>query len=225
MRVPSRGRCQRRRSGPGRLGTAQRESEARRCEQNQTASTVGANVGRWREGFSSLTGPAVGTGRGTDLQRARGEPARAQPHRLGLAEQEPLRLAIFDAEGVVPARVAHPDGRLAGLVVVGVDGLLAVLVREVADVGSRRVPVHVGRLPAAAVWWLDTVKSGSRILLACSRPSPGNGAPIGGLQVATADRWVAPPPPGTEGGYKNYAQSVVGRGHPARGPGPAGAPA
>jgi len=53
-RVPSRGRCQRRRSGPGRLGTAQRESETRRCEQNQTASTVGANVGRWREDFSSL---------------------------------------------------------------------------------------------------------------------------------------------------------------------------
>src|SRR5438552_8761638 len=51
-RVPSRGRCQRRRSGPGRLGTAQRESETRRCEQNQTASTVGANVGRWREDFS-----------------------------------------------------------------------------------------------------------------------------------------------------------------------------
>src|SRR2546430_9653299 len=35
---------------------------------------------------------------------------------------------------------------------------------------------HVGRLAAAAVWWLDTVKSGSRILVACSSPSPGNGA-------------------------------------------------
>src|SRR2546430_3318955 len=70
---------------------------------------------------------------------------------------------------------------------------------------------HVGRLAAAAVWWLDTVKSGSRILVACSSPSPGNGAPIGGVKVAAANGWFAAPPPGTEEVDKSYAAAFVGR--------------
>ena len=66
------------------------------------------------------------------------------------------------------------------------------------------------------MWWLDTVKSGSRILVACSSPSPGNGAPIGGLKVTTANGWFAARPSGTEDVYKIYAESFVGREHLAR---------
>ena len=60
---------------------------------------------------------------------------------------------------------------------------------------------------------LDTVKNGSRILVACPSPSPGNGAPIGGLKVATANGWFAARPSGIEDVYKIYAESFKGEEH------------
>ena len=46
--------------------------------------------------------------------------------------------------------------------------------------------------------------------------APGNGAPIGGLKVATANGWFAARPSGTEDVYKIYAESFLGREHLAR---------
>jgi phosphoglucomutase len=43
--------------------------------------------------------------------------------------------------------------------------------------------------------------------------APGNGAPIGGLKVATASGWFAARPSGTEDVYKVYAESFRGEGH------------
>ena len=43
--------------------------------------------------------------------------------------------------------------------------------------------------------------------------APGNGAPIGGLKVTTADAWFAARPSGTEDVYKIYAESFRGRDH------------
>jgi phosphoglucomutase len=43
--------------------------------------------------------------------------------------------------------------------------------------------------------------------------APGNGAPIGGLKVATADAWFAARPSGTENVYKIYAESFVSPKH------------
>jgi phosphoglucomutase len=43
--------------------------------------------------------------------------------------------------------------------------------------------------------------------------APGNGAPIGGLKVVTADGWFAARPSGTEDVYKIYAESFRGRDH------------
>ncbi len=43
--------------------------------------------------------------------------------------------------------------------------------------------------------------------------APGNGAPIGGLKVTTADGWFAARPSGTEDVYKIYAESFLGREH------------
>jgi len=46
--------------------------------------------------------------------------------------------------------------------------------------------------------------------------APGNGAPIGGLKVATAQGWFAARPSGTEDVYKVYAESFRGEEHLAR---------
>ena len=43
--------------------------------------------------------------------------------------------------------------------------------------------------------------------------APGNGAPIGGLKVATATGWFAARPSGTEDVYKIYAESFKGPDH------------
>ncbi len=43
--------------------------------------------------------------------------------------------------------------------------------------------------------------------------APGNGAPIGGLKVATASGWFAARPSGTENIYKIYAESFKGQAH------------
>lgn len=43
--------------------------------------------------------------------------------------------------------------------------------------------------------------------------APGNGAPIGGLKVSTANGWFAARPSGTEDIYKIYAESFLGSAH------------
>ena len=43
--------------------------------------------------------------------------------------------------------------------------------------------------------------------------APGNGAPIGGVKVATARGWFAARPSGTEDVYKIYAESFAGESH------------
>jgi phosphoglucomutase len=46
--------------------------------------------------------------------------------------------------------------------------------------------------------------------------APGNGAPIGGLKVTTANGWFAARPSGTENVYKVYAESFLGEEHLGR---------
>ncbi len=43
--------------------------------------------------------------------------------------------------------------------------------------------------------------------------APGNGAPLGGLKVATRRGWFAARPSGTEDVYKIYAESFAGKEH------------
>ncbi|MCB0926217.1 MAG: phosphoglucomutase, alpha-D-glucose phosphate-specific, partial [Mycobacterium sp.] len=43
--------------------------------------------------------------------------------------------------------------------------------------------------------------------------APGNGAPLGGLKVTTANGWFAARPSGTEDVYKIYAESFKGAEH------------
>jgi len=50
-------------------------------------------------------------------------------------------------------------------------------------------------------------------ILARLTAAPGNGAPIGGLKVTTANGWFAARPSGTENVYKIYAESFKGAEH------------
>jgi phosphoglucomutase len=50
-------------------------------------------------------------------------------------------------------------------------------------------------------------------IVATLTTAPGNGAPIGGLKVVTANGWFAARPSGTESVYKLYAESFLGEGH------------
>ncbi len=50
-------------------------------------------------------------------------------------------------------------------------------------------------------------------IVATLTTAPGNGAPIGGLKVTTANGWFAARPSGTENVYKLYAESFLGEKH------------
>jgi phosphoglucomutase len=58
----------------------------------------------------------------------------------------------------------------------------------------------------------STELAGEKILAILTR-APGNGAPIGGLKVASAGGWFAARPSGTENIYKIYAESFRGADH------------
>jgi phosphoglucomutase len=58
----------------------------------------------------------------------------------------------------------------------------------------------------------DTELAGEKIIAKLTK-APGNGAPIGGLKVTTANGWFAARPSGTENIYKIYAESFVGQDH------------
>jgi phosphoglucomutase len=71
----------------------------------------------------------------------------------------------------------------------------------------------LGRLAPDAV--SATTLAGDPITAKVTR-APGNGAPIGGLKVMTADGWFAARPSGTENVTKLYAESFKGEDHLAR---------
>ena len=83
---------------------------------------------------SSLPGRRIGTWYQPLAQRARRQPAGADPYGLCLVDRDALHAAVHDPMDVVPAGVAHSHSRLAGGAVVDVDRLLAVLVEVVAGV-------------------------------------------------------------------------------------------
>jgi phosphoglucomutase len=60
-----------------------------------------------------------------------------------------------------------------------------------------------------------TELAGEKIASVLTR-APGNGAPLGGLKVATAGGWFAARPSGTESIYKIYAESFLGPEHLGR---------
>ena len=58
-----------------------------------------------------------------------------------------------------------------------------------------------------------TTKLAGEPIIAKLTAAPGDGAPIGGLKVVTANGWFAARPSGTENIYKIYAESFKNQGH------------
>jgi phosphoglucomutase len=83
-------------------------------------------------------------------------------------------------------------------------------------IDARATPAEkavLGRLSADAVTASEL--AGDPVTAILTR-APGNGAPIGGLKVATASGWFAARPSGTEDVYKVYAESFRGEDHLGR---------
>jgi len=78
---------------------------------------------------------------------------------------------------------------------------------------TREQKAALSRLSAESVTATDL--AGEPILQRLTR-APGNGAPIGGLKVITANGWFAARPSGTEDVYKIYAESFLGPEHLAQ---------
>lgn len=75
---------------------------------------------------------------------------------------------------------------------------------------SREQKAKLGRLAGSDV--VATELAGEPITAKLTE-APGNGAPIGGLKVTTANAWFAARPSGTEDVYKIYAESFKGDAH------------
>ncbi|MFJ8200913.1 phosphoglucomutase (alpha-D-glucose-1,6-bisphosphate-dependent) [Streptomyces sp. NPDC096152] len=78
---------------------------------------------------------------------------------------------------------------------------------------TREEKALLGRLSPAQV--TATELAGDEVTAVLTE-APGNGAPIGGIKVTTADAWFAARPSGTEDVYKIYAESFRGPDHLAR---------
>ncbi len=75
---------------------------------------------------------------------------------------------------------------------------------------EREQKARLGRLSASEV--TATSLAGEPIVAKLTT-APGNGAPLGGLKVTTANAWFAARPSGTEDVYKIYAESFLGAEH------------
>src|SRR6266478_79093 len=116
--------------------------------------------------------------------------------------------------GLLAAEMTAVRGRDPGAIYAELERRFGAPVYERSDVpATRDEKVALGRVSADAV--TATTLAGDPITAKLTT-APGNGAPIGGLKVATANGWFAARPSGTEDVYKIYAESFVGREHLAR---------
>jgi phosphoglucomutase len=74
-------------------------------------------------------------------------------------------------------------------------------------------PEQKTRLGKLSPEQIVTTKLAGEPIIAKLTAAPGDGAPIGGLKVVTANGWFAARPSGTENIYKIYAESFKNQGH------------
>ncbi len=125
------------------------------------------------------------------------------------------RVWTTDKDGIIldllAAEMTAVLGRDPGAVYADLEARFGRPVYERLDVPATPAEKRVlARLSADAVQ--ASTLAGDPILAKLTT-APGNGAPIGGLKVATAEGWFAARPSGTEDVYKIYAESFRGPDH------------
>jgi phosphoglucomutase len=120
-----------------------------------------------------------------------------------------------DKDGIVPALLSAEITARTGQ---DPGQRYAELARELGEPAADRInaPATVGqkaKLSQLASGQLSlTQLAGDEIQSVIDR-APGNGAPIGGIKVTSADGWFAARPSGTEDIYKIYAESFKNPAH------------
>jgi phosphoglucomutase len=113
--------------------------------------------------------------------------------------------------GLLAAEMTAVTGRDPGEQYAALTSELGAPVYERIDApATREQKVILARLSAKDV--TETELAGEPITRTLTT-APGDGAPIGGLKVETANGWFAARPSGTEEVYKLYAESFLGADH------------
>jgi len=113
--------------------------------------------------------------------------------------------------GLLAAEMTAVTGRDPGEHYVGLaKGLGAPVYQRIDAPATRKQKAILSKLSASDV--TDTELAGEPITRTITA-APGDGAPIGGLKVETANGWFAARPSGTEDVYKLYAESFLGEQH------------
>jgi phosphoglucomutase len=120
-----------------------------------------------------------------------------------------------DKDGLIPcllaAEITARTGRDPG-------ELYAGLTERFGDPAYRRIdapatPSEKAILQGLAAGQVRATELAGEPITGVLTTAPGNGAPIGGLKVTTANGWFAARPSGTESVYKLYAESFRGEDH------------
>jgi phosphoglucomutase len=85
-----------------------------------------------------------------------------------------------------------------------------------ARIDAPATPAQKARLKALSPDDIAADTLAGDAITAVHTAAPGNGAPIGGLKIVTANGWAAMRPSGTEDIYKIYAESFVSQAHLAQ---------
>ncbi|MGE5247131.1 MAG: phosphoglucomutase (alpha-D-glucose-1,6-bisphosphate-dependent) [Verrucomicrobiota bacterium] len=143
---------------------------------------------------------------------------------LGFGGEESAGASFLAMDG--SAWTTDKDGLLLGLLaaeIMAVTGrdpgeLYRGLTEEFGAPSYERIDAPATREQKARLLRLSPAQVNARTLAgdrieAMLTSAPGNGAPIGGLKVVTANGWFAARPSGTEDVYKIYAESFLGEAH------------